>query len=89
MDSLRYRVQEMHADGFRFDLAAGLGRATSDFDPFGGFLDAVGQDPVLSEVKLIAEPWDVGQGGCDLGNLPPGWSARRGAGGRPPTSRPA
>jgi isoamylase len=74
MDSLRYWVQEMHVDGFRFDLAASLGRATSDFDPFGGFLDAVGQDPVLSEVKLIAEPWDIGQGGYDLGNFPPGWS---------------
>jgi isoamylase len=74
MDSLRYWVQEMHVDGFRFDLAVSLGRATSDFDPFGGFLDAVGQDPVLSEVKLIAEPWDVGQGGYDLGSFPPGWS---------------
>jgi isoamylase len=74
MDSLRYWAQEMHVDGFRFDLAASLGRASSDFDPFGGFLDAVGQDPVLSEVKLIAEPWDIGQGGYDLGNFPPGWS---------------
>jgi isoamylase len=74
MDALRYWVQEMHVDGFRFDLAVSLGRATSDFDPFGGFLDAVGQDPILSEVKLIAEPWDVGQGGYDLGNFPPGWS---------------
>jgi isoamylase len=74
MDSLRYWVQEMHVDGFRFDLAASLGRATSDFDPFGGFLDAVGQDPVLSQVKLIAEPWDIGQGGYELGDFPPGWS---------------
>jgi glycogen operon protein len=74
MDSLRYWVQEMHVDGFRFDLAVSLGRGTSDFDPFGGFLDAVGQDPVLSEVKLVAEPWDIGQGGFDLGNFPPGWS---------------
>jgi glycogen operon protein len=74
MDSLRYWVQEMHVDGFRFDLAVSLGRATRDFDPFGGFLDAVGQDPAVSEVKLIAEPWDVGQGGYDLGNFPPGWS---------------
>jgi glycogen operon protein len=74
MDSLRYWVQEMHVDGFRFDLAASLGRATSDFDPFGGFLDAIGQDPVLSQVKLIAEPWDIGQGGYDLGSFPPGWS---------------
>jgi isoamylase len=74
MDSLRYWVQAMHVDGFRFDLAASLGRATTDFDPFGGFLDAIGQDPVLSQVKLIAEPWDIGQGGYELGNFPPGWS---------------
>jgi isoamylase len=74
MDSLRYWVQEMHVDGFRFDLAATLGRQTNDFDPFGGFLDAVGQDPVLSEVKMIAEPWDTGQGGYALGDFPPGWS---------------
>jgi glycogen operon protein len=74
MDSLRYWVQEMHVDGFRFDLAASLGRQTSDFDPFGGFLDAIGQDPVLSEVKLIAEPWDVGWGGYELGDFPPRWS---------------
>jgi isoamylase len=69
-----YWVQEMHVDGFRFDLAASLGRQTNDFDPFGGFLDAVGQDPVLSDVKLIAEPWDTGQGGYALGDFPPGWS---------------
>jgi isoamylase len=74
MDSLRYWVQQMHVDGFRFDLAASLGRAESGFDPFGGFLDAIGQDPVLSEVKLIAEPWDIGMGGYDLGAFPPGWS---------------
>jgi isoamylase len=74
MDALRYWVTEMHVDGFRFDLAASLGRATADFDPFGGFLDAVGQDPILAEVKLIAEPWDIGQGGYDLGAFPPGWS---------------
>jgi isoamylase len=74
MDSLRYWVTEMHVDGFRFDLAASLGRQTSEFDPFGGFLDAVGQDPVLSDVKLIAEPWDTGQGGYALGHFPPGWS---------------
>jgi isoamylase len=74
MDSLRHWVQEMHVDGFRFDLAASLGRATGDFDPFGGFLDAVGQDPVLAEVKLIAEPWDIGKGGYELGDFPPGWS---------------
>jgi isoamylase len=72
MDALRHWVQEMHVDGFRFDLAASLGRATADFDPFGGFLDAVGQDPVLAGVKLIAEPWDIG--GYGLGDFPPGWS---------------
>ncbi|HVM66714.1 MAG TPA: glycogen debranching protein GlgX [Acidimicrobiales bacterium] len=74
MDSLRYWVQEMHVDGFRFDLAAALGRGTSDFDPFSSFLEGVSQDPVLSEVKLIAEPWDTGWGGYDLGNFPAGWS---------------
>ncbi len=74
MDSLRYWVQEMHVDGFRFDLAASLGRAATDFDPYSSFLEAVGQDPVLSQVKLIAEPWDVGWGGYDLGQFPAGWS---------------
>jgi isoamylase len=74
MDSLRYWVEHMHVDGFRFDLAATLARGASDFDPFGAFLDAVAQDPVLSEVKLIAEPWDVGQGGYDVGEFPLGWS---------------
>ena len=74
MDALRYWVQEMHVDGFRFDLAASLGRAASDFDHFSSFLEAVGQDPVLSEVKLIAEPWDVGWGGFELGEFPVGWS---------------
>jgi isoamylase len=74
MDSLRYWVEEMHVDGFRFDLAASLGRAASNFDPQSSFLEAVGQDPVLSEVKLIAEPWDVGWGGYDLGLFPAGWS---------------
>jgi isoamylase len=71
MDSLRYWVQEMRVDGFRLDLAACLGRETDDFDPFAGFLDA---DPVLSDVKVIAEPWDKGQGGYALGDFPPGWS---------------
>ena len=74
MDSLRYWAQEMHIDGFRFDLAAALGRAASDFDPHSAFLEAVGQDPVLSGIKLIAEPWDTGWGGYDLGQFPPGWS---------------
>jgi isoamylase len=74
MDSLRYWVQEMHVDGFRFDLAAALGRGSADFDPHGAFLEAVGQDPVLGGVKLIAEPWDVGFGGYELGDFPAGWS---------------
>jgi glycogen operon protein len=74
MDSLRYWVQEMHVDGFRFDLAAALGRGQADFDPHGSFLEAIGQDPVLAEVKLIAEPWDIGWGGYELGDFPPGWS---------------
>ena len=74
MDALRYWVQEMHVDGFRFDLAAALGRGVSDFDPQGSFLEAIGQDPVLAEVKLIAEPWDIGWGGYDVGQFPAGWS---------------
>jgi isoamylase len=72
MDALRYWVQEMHVDGFRFDLAAALGRGASDFDPQGSFLEAIGQDPILSEVKLIAEPWDIGA--YDVGQFPAGWS---------------
>ncbi len=72
LDSLRYWVQEMHVDGFRFDLAASLARGTSDFDPSSAFLESVGQDPVLSQVKLIAEPWDIGA--YDLGGFPAGWS---------------
>ncbi|MGO9886934.1 MAG: glycogen debranching protein GlgX [Solirubrobacteraceae bacterium] len=74
MDALRYWVQEMHVDGFRFDLAAALGRGVSDFDPHGSFLVALGPDPVLAGVKLIAEPWDTGWGGYDLGQFPAGWS---------------
>ncbi|WGF89309.1 glycogen debranching protein GlgX [Marinivivus vitaminiproducens] len=74
MDSLRYWVQEMHVDGFRFDLCSVLGRETYGFDPNAGFFDAVHQDPVLSQVKLIAEPWDLGPGGYQLGNYPHGWS---------------
>ena len=73
-DSLRYWVQEMHVDGFRFDLTTTLARDPWDFDPGAGFLDAVGQDPVLSRVKLIAEPWDVGMGGYQVGHFPPGWN---------------
>jgi isoamylase len=74
MDSLRYWREEMRVDGFRFDLAASLGRGASDFDPHAAFLEAVGQDPVLSTVKLIAEPWDVGFGGYEVGDFPIGWS---------------
>jgi glycogen operon protein len=75
MDSLRYWVEEMHVDGFRFDLAATLARGTQGgFDRNSAFLAAVRQDPVLSRVKLFAEPWDVGEGGYQLGNFPPGWS---------------
>ena len=74
MDSLRYWVEEMHVDGFRFDLATTLAREGGAFDEHSGFLDAVRQDPVLSTVKMIAEPWDVGDGGYQLGRFPPGWS---------------
>jgi isoamylase len=74
LDSLRYWVTEMHVDGFRFDLATALARETFAFDPSAGFLDAVHQDPVLSQVKLIAEPWDLGEGGYQVGQFPVGWS---------------
>ena len=74
MDSLRYWVQEMHVDGFRFDLAAALAREQQDVDLQGGFLDIIQQDPVLSQVKLIAEPWDVGPGGYQVGNFPIPWA---------------
>jgi glycogen operon protein len=74
MDSLRYWAGEMHVDGFRFDLAATLARESHDFDRFGAFLDIIQQDPVLSQVKLIAEPWDVGEGGYQVGNFPGGWT---------------
>ena len=73
-DSLRYWVQEMHVDGFRFDLATILAREPYGFDEGGGFLDACRQDPVLSGVKLIAEPWDIGPGGYQVGQFPPGWA---------------
>ncbi len=73
-DSLRYWVQEMHVDGFRFDLGTILAREIHGFDQGGGFLDSCGQDPVLSSVKLIAEPWDVGPGGYQVGAFPPGWA---------------
>jgi len=73
-DSLRYWAQEMRVDGFRFDLATILAREPSGFDEGGGFLDACRQDPVLSQVKLIAEPWDIGPGGYQVGHFPPGWA---------------
>lgn len=73
-DSLRYWAQEMHVDGFRFDLATILGRETYGFDEGGDFLDSCRQDPVLSQVKLIAEPWDLGPGGYQVGRFPPGWA---------------
>ncbi|HEX3349145.1 MAG TPA: glycogen debranching protein GlgX [Acetobacteraceae bacterium] len=73
-DSLRYWVQEMHVDGFRFDLATILGREPYGFDEGGGFLDSCRQDPVLSSVKLIAEPWDIGPGGYQVGQFPPSWA---------------
>jgi isoamylase len=74
MDSLRYWVLEMHVDGFRFDLASALARELHDVDRLGSFFDTIGQDPVLSQVKLIAEPWDTGSGGYQVGNFPPGWN---------------
>ncbi len=73
-DSLRYWVQEMHVDGFRFDLAPVVGREHPEFNPFGKFFDVVRQDPVLSQVKLIAEPWDMGPDGYQIGRFPIGWS---------------
>ncbi|HEX7859561.1 MAG TPA: glycogen debranching protein GlgX [Verrucomicrobiae bacterium] len=74
MDSLRYWVTEMHVDGFRFDLASVLARELYDVDKLAAFFDIIHQDPVLSEVKLIAEPWDVGMGGYQVGNFPVLWS---------------
>jgi isoamylase len=74
MDSLRYWILDMHVDGFRFDLAAALARELHDVDRLAAFFDLVQQDPVVSQVKLIAEPWDVGQGGYQVGQFPPLWS---------------
>jgi glycogen operon protein len=74
MDSLRYWVLEMHVDGFRFDLASALARELHAVDKLGAFFDIIGQDPVLSRVKLIAEPWDLGEGGYQVGNFPVGWT---------------
>jgi isoamylase len=74
MDSLRYWVQEMHVDGFRFDLAATLARELHEVDRLSAFFDIINQDPVISQVKLIAEPWDVGEGGYQVGKFPPLWA---------------
>jgi len=74
MDSLRYWVLEMHVDGFRFDLASALARELYEVDKLGAFFDIIHQDPVLSQVKLIAEPWDLGEGGYQVGNFPVGWT---------------
>jgi len=74
MDSLRYWVLEMHVDGFRFDLASTLARELYEVDKLGAFFDIIHQDPILSQVKLIAEPWDVGEGGYQVGNFPVLWT---------------
>jgi isoamylase len=74
MDSLRYWVEEMHVDGFRFDLASALARGLHEVDRLGPFFDLIQQDPVVSGIKLIAEPWDIGEGGYQVGNFPPMWS---------------
>jgi glycogen operon protein len=74
MDSLRYWVQEMHVDGFRFDLASALARELHEVDRLGAFFDIIQQDPVISQVKLIAEPWDLGEGGYQVGNFPVLWT---------------
>jgi glycogen operon protein len=74
MDSLRYWIQEMRVDGFRFDLASALARELDDVDRLGSFFDIIHQDPVISQVKLIAEPWDLGEGGYQVGNFPNHWA---------------
>lgn len=74
MDSLRYWVLDMHVDGFRFDLASALARELHDVNRLGAFFSIIYQDPVISQVKLIAEPWDVGEGGYQIGQFPPGWA---------------
>jgi glycogen operon protein len=74
MDSLRYWILEMHVDGFRFDLASTLARELHEVDRLGSFFDIIHQDPVISQVKLIAEPWDIGEGGYQVGKFPPGWA---------------
>jgi len=74
MDSLRYWIQEMHVDGFRFDLASALARELYDVNKLSSFFDVIYQDPVISQVKLIAEPWDIGEGGYQVGEFPAGWA---------------
>ncbi|MBL4675149.1 MAG: glycogen debranching protein GlgX [Mucilaginibacter sp.] len=74
MDSLRYWIVEMHVDGFRFDLAATLARELHDVNKLSGFFEIIYQDPIISQAKLIAEPWDIGEGGYQVGNFPPGWT---------------
>src|SRR5207302_3867078 len=74
MDSLRYWITDMHVDGFRFDLAATLARELHEVDRLSSFFDIIHQDPTISQVKLIAEPWDVGEGGYQVGKFPPGWA---------------
>src|SRR4030065_769248 len=73
-DSLRYWVTEMHVDGFRFDLASTLARELYEVDKLGAFFDIIHQDPIISQVKLIAEPWDLGEGGYQVGNFPVLWA---------------
>jgi len=74
MDSLRYWIEEMHVDGFRFDLASTLARELHEVNTLSAFFDIIYQDPVISQVKLIAEPWDIGEGGYQVGKFPPGWA---------------
>lgn len=74
MDSLRYWILDMHVDGFRFDLASTLARELHEVNRLSAFFDIIHQDPTISQVKLIAEPWDVGEGGYQVGNFPPGWA---------------
>ena len=74
MDSLRYWIEEMHVDGFRFDLASALARELHEVDRLGAFFDIIHQDPLISQVKLIAEPWDLGEGGYQVGRFPVGWT---------------
>src|SRR5687768_5575316 len=83
MDSLRYWVLEMHVDGFRFDLASTLARQFHEVDRLSAFFDLIHQDPIVSQVKLIAEPWDVGEGGYQVGKFPAQWSEWNGKYGDP------